>query len=32
VKNLIASRIITGAVNGVDDVDELRGRALDGIL
>ena len=31
VKNLIASRIIDGAVNGLDDVEELR-RALDGIL
>lgn len=32
VRNLMASRILNGAAAGVDDVQELRRRALDGIL
>jgi hypothetical protein len=32
LRNLIASRILNGAVAGVDDAQELRRRALDGIL
>jgi hypothetical protein len=31
-RNLIASRIMIGAAAGVDDLQELRRRALDGIL
>jgi hypothetical protein len=32
LRNTIASRIITGAADGVDDIEELRRRALFGIL
>jgi len=32
VRNLMASRILNGAAAGVDDVQELWRRALDGIL
>jgi hypothetical protein len=32
LRNLMASRILNGAAAGVEDLQELRRRALDGIL